>query len=421
MADTYDLALLVAGLAVLALTFLPRLVAVQPLSAPVLLLALGFGAFALPMGLNTPDPVQEHAVLTERLTELGVIIALMACGLKLDRPFGLGAWRSTWLLLGVVMPITIVAGAVLGAWAGLPAATAVLLGAVVAPTDPVLASDVQVGPPQQHLIAGTEEDEVRFSLTAEAGLNDGLAFPFTNAAILMASVGVAPGVWMGRWVTVELGYKVAVGLVGGLAVGWLLARLLFNTRTATQFAEQLEGPVALAATLIVYAVTELAGGYGFIAVFICALVMRATEREHRYHHHLHDFAEEAERLLMAAVLVGLGGAVAGGLLDALDWQLILVGLALVFVVRPGAGMIGLAGARGSRPEQFGMAFFGIRGVGSLYYLAYALNHAGFPQAERLWALVAFVILVSVIVHGLSARPVMEGLDRLRARRAGSPY
>jgi sodium/hydrogen antiporter len=286
---------------------------------------------------------------------------------------------------------------------------------VIAPPSPVLASDVQVGPPQQELIGHGEEDEVRFSLTAEAGLNDGLAFPFTNLAILMVVNGGAQGGWIGQWLLVDVVYKMVVGVVAGVVIGWLLATLLFATVAKTRFAEQMEGLGALAITLVSYGVTELAGGYGFIAVFVAALVVRASERNHEYHHHLHDFAEDAERLLMAVVLVGLGGAITEGLLAELDWMLILVGLAIVFLVRPMAGMIGLFGQR-SLPwaERWGMSFFGIRGIGSLYYLTHARNEAAFSQAERLWALVIFVVLVSVIVHGLSAKPVMHRLDQLRA-------
>lgn len=410
--ETYDVGLLVAGLAVLGATILPRLLARRPLTLPVALVALGVIVFALPLGLDAPDPVGLHAPLVERLTELGMIIALFACGLKLDRPLGWRTWRSTWLLLGIAMPLTIVAAAALGWWAGLPAATAVLLGAVIAPTDPVLASDVQVGPPRQHASGCGEEDEVRFSLTAEAGLNDGLAFPFTNIAILMAVAGIAPSNWIGEWLMVDVAYRIVVGTLAGAAIGWAFSRLLFRTPVETHLAEALGGPAALAVTLISYAVTELVGGYGFIAVFVSALAIRNAEREHEYHEHLHDFAEEGERLLMAAILVGLGGSLMGGILSPLDWSLVLVGLVLVFLVRPGVGNLALRGNRSlSRPERWGMSFFGVRGIGSLYYLTHALEEASFPQAERLWALVVFVVVVSVIVHGLTATPLLARIDR----------
>jgi NhaP-type Na+/H+ or K+/H+ antiporter len=203
--QSYDLLLVIAGLAVLASAVLPRLLSDKPLSLPMVLLGLGFAAFALPFGLESPHPL-EQGKLTERLTEFAVIIALMGAGLKLDRPPGWRTWMATWRLLAITMPLTIAAAAMLG-WglAGFVPAIAMLLGAAIAPTDPVLATEVQVGAPGEgyeegeagkHDPAGAEV-EVRFSLTSEAGLNDGLAFPFTYAAIAMAIAGPAPANWIG--------------------------------------------------------------------------------------------------------------------------------------------------------------------------------------------------------------------------------
>lgn len=419
--EGYDLLLTIAGLAVLAMVVLPRLLASRPASAPMVLLGLGFAAFALPLGLEAPDPL-EQGVLTERLTELGVIVALMGAGLKLDRPPGWRSWRSTWLLLGVTMPLTIAAAALLGWWvAGFVPATAMLLGAVIAPTDPVLASEVQVGAPgegygdaEKHGPTGEEEDEVRFSLTSEAGLNDGLAFPFTYAAIAMAMVGPAPGDWFLAWFAIDVMYKLALGVGLGLALGWILARTILSFPTETELAKAITGLSALAATLIAYGVTEYAGGYGFIAVFVAACIMRNYERDHEYHEPLHVFTEQTELLLTAGILLALGGAIAGGLLAPLTWPAALVGLMLVFLVRPAAGMIGLAPLDGTPwRERAAVSFFGIRGIGSLYYLAYALNEAEFPGGEALWALVGFVVVISIIVHGASGAPVMGTLDRRR--------
>src|SRR5215203_5476753 len=179
---------------------------------PIAFLGLGMLVFALPLGLPAPDPVA-HPAVTEHLTEFGVIVALMGAGLKLDRRVGLRRWSSTWRLLAITMPLSIAAVALLGWWfAGLVPAAAVLVAAALAPTDPVLASDVQVGEPTDD---EDSEDEVRFALTSEAGLNDGLAFPFTYLAIAMVTAGsTSTGVWLGRWFAVDVLYKLAVGLLG---------------------------------------------------------------------------------------------------------------------------------------------------------------------------------------------------------------
>ena len=399
----YDIALILVGLAVLGTVALPRLLHNRPVSFPIVYVAFGAVVFSLPLGLPPADPLA-FGTLTERLTELGVIVALMGAGLKIDRPPGRKRWQSTWRLLGITMPVTIAAAAVLGWWAvGLTIPAAMLLGAVVAPTDPVLAADVQVDPPRKG-----ESDEIRFALTSEAGLNDGLAFPFTYLAIATATAGVAPSNWLLEWIAIDVLYKIGVGVLLGWIVGRVLARFVFQFPASTQLAKAMGGAEALAATLVAYGLTELAGGYGFIAVFVAAIAIRSYEREHEYHQELHDFAEVVERLVTAVLLVLFGGAIATGLFDALTWQGALVAIALVVLVRPLAGLLGLLGYP---PERNAIAFFGIRGIGSFYYLSYAVNHAEFAGAETVWAVVGFAVLVSIVVHGVTAAPVMADLRR----------
>jgi NhaP-type Na+/H+ or K+/H+ antiporter len=416
--DLADLAFAVAGVGALLAGLLPRLLEGRPLSMPVAFLGLGMLVFALPLDLPAPDPL-EHAKLAQHLTEVGVIVALMGAGLKLDRPVGWRRWSSTWRLLAIAMPLTIVATAGLGWWwAGLAPAAALLLGSALAPTDPVLASDVQVGEPTED---EDSEDEVRFALTSEAGLNDALAFPFVYAAIAMAMHGSELSGWIGRWLAVDVGYKLALGVLLGLGTGWLLGRLFFRaSKDSVRLAKHSEGFVALAATFLAYGITELAGGYGFLAVFVCAVSIRASERSHSYHQVLHDFTEQIERLLTVLLLLLFGGAVVNGLLASLTWRLAAIGLVLVFVIRPLVAWLSLRGAPGTHGEHAVIAFFGIRGIGSFYYLAYATAVAAIPDSEELWSLVGLVVIVSVVVHGISATPVMKRLDRRHERTELSP-
>ncbi|WP_134671520.1 cation:proton antiporter [Halorussus marinus] len=425
---TYAIVQILVGLAVLGAVVLPRLVSDKPLSFPILYVIAGMVLFALPIGVPAPDPVANPAV-TERLTELVVIVALMGAGLKLDRPFSFRSWGLTWRLLLIVMPLTIFVTAALGLWVvGTLPATAVLLGAIVAPTDPVLASDVGATEPTEEtddeIDPGNQEDEVRFALSSEAGLNDGLAFPFTYLAIAMAGAsGTASLGWLVDWAVLAVAYEILVGVVMGYVLGQLLARVVFGTQTdlelttTTDLADVMAGAEALTATLVTYGVTEILGGYGFIAVFVAALELRHYEWEHDYYVDLHDFGVMIERLLMAVVLVLFGGAIVGGLLDPLTLTDAGVGLAILFVVRPLAGLVGLLGASVPWSERLVISSFGIRGIGSFYYLAYALNEASFGEIqlliaqEKLWAILGFVVLTSVFVHGIAAYPVMEFLDR----------
>jgi NhaP-type Na+/H+ or K+/H+ antiporter len=406
-----DLVFALIGVGALLAGILPRVLERRPLSMPIAFLALGMVVFALPLGLPDADPLA-HPALAEHLTEVGVVVALMGAGLKIDRPLGRRRWASTWRLLAIAMPVTIAAVALLGWWwAGLVPAAALLLGAALAPTDPVLASDVQVGEPTDE---EDSEDEVRFALTSEAGLNDGLAFPFVYAAIAMAVV--AGGGWFGEWALRDVLYKGAVGIAGGLVVGRLLGRLFFRAKqNALRLSRHSEGFLALAATFLAYGLVEVAGGYGFLAVFVAARGIRSAERSHEYHQVLHDFAEQTERLLTVLLLLLFGGAVVGGLLAPLTWPAALAGLSLIFVVRPLAGFLSLRGAPGRPAEHAVIAAFGIRGIGSFYYVAFAMTHADFPRADLLWATVGFVVLVSVVVHGIAATPVMRLLDRTNER------
>ena len=411
--SSYIVALVCVGLLILLVAWLPMVLKELPLSLPIVCVLFGFGLFQIP-ALEFPDPL-EYPEATERLSEFIVIVALMGAGLKLDRPLGWRSWIITWRLLGITMPLSIAAIALIG-WGmlGLSAPEAVLLGAVLAPTDPVLASDVQVGPPKSG-----EEDEVRFSLTSEAGLNDGLAFPFVNLAIALAVAGSVPGDWTLEWLGVDVVWKLAAGVGMGWLVGKALGVLTFRLPNRAKLARTGDGFVSLGITLIAYGVTELVHGYGFLAVFIAALALRYEERTHEYHEKLHDFIEQTERLLMMALLVLFGGALARGLLEPLTWTAALAGVVILFAVRPVAGFIGLAGTPMPRHEQAVIGFFGIRGLGSFYYLAYALNEAQFGRPDVLWAVVGFIVLVSIIVHGTTVTPVMRWVDGGRRPSVGA--
>ncbi len=410
----YDLVVFLIGLVVLTSVILTRYVETLPISRAILFVLVGYLLVSLPLTRPTLDPIT-YGAMTERLTELGVILALMTAGLKLDRRPDLQTWASTWRLLGITMPLTIALAVLLGWWVGFALPTSVLLGAVIAPTDPVLASEVQVEGPTESSEdaprpdAAGQQDEVRFALTSEAGLNDGLAFPFTNLAIALALVGTTPSLWVGEWLLIDVAYRGAIAAIGGIGGGWLLARIIFipDIKPTTPLAKTMLGGEALGAMFLVYGFTESIGGYGFIAVFIAALIIRDYERQHAYYEPLHDISELTEQLLMAVIMILFGGLIADGLFDPLTPLLIGAAGILVFIIRPVSGLIGLIGFDRSLSERLTIAFYGIRGIGTFYYLAYALNHAPFPDAGRLWALAGLTALISITIHGVTATPLIE--------------
>lgn len=417
--DSYEIGLTVGGLAALLAAWLPAYTARRPLSLPIVLVVVGAAFFLLPLGLASPDP-RAHLELAERATELVVIVALMGAGLKIDRPFRWRTWGSTWRMLVIAMPLTIVGTALLGAVVGgLAGASAVLLGAVLAPTDPVLASDVQVGEPT---LGGDRpnpptEDEVRFTLTSEGGLNDALAFPFVYLAIAVADNGWAGAGWVPQWVAWDLVGRIAIALAVGWLVGKLLGVVAFRPPgPLSALADTPQGFVAIAATLLAYGTTEMVHGYGFLAVFVAAVVLRGSEPTHEFHGELHAFTEQVENLLVVGLLLLFGGALVSGLLDGLTWRGITVALLVLFVVRPLSGQLALIGAKLTRQERFAISFFGIRGFGSVYYLAFALGAATFSGANELWAIVGLTLVVSIAAHGVSATPMMALIDRTGRRR-----
>lgn len=213
--DLYIVTLTILGVVVLLTAWLPLMMRRLPLSLPIACMAIGAVLAWSPFPLLPRFNPLENREFTERMTEIVVIVALMGAGLKLDRPIGWKRWMTTWRLLGVAMPLTIGALAFLGSWIlGLGVASAVLLGACLAPTDPVLASDVQVGPPQTG-----EEDEVRFALTSEAGLNDGLSFPFVHLAIALALAAKEGTLLLQHWAFLDVFWRLAAGGVVGWALG----------------------------------------------------------------------------------------------------------------------------------------------------------------------------------------------------------
>ncbi|MEX2550904.1 MAG: cation:proton antiporter [Nitriliruptoraceae bacterium] len=421
----YHLVLTIIGLLALAAVVLPLLLRDRLISFPVAVIGVGM---LLPSvsedGLF--DPVT-HGFAAEHLAEFAVIVALTGLGLSIDRRISWRGWMSTWRLLAITMPLSIAAAAWLGWWVvGLAPAAAVLFGAAFAPTDPVLAADVQTGPPTTGDAHADEPDEVRFGLTSESSLNDGLAFPFVNLAILLAAVTRAPSDWFWHWLRVDVGYKVAGGVLFGWligkALGWLTIRLVGRRGHPGMLSEG-EGlapaVMALAFTLVSFGITEVLGAYGFIAVFVTAYVVRDTERVNAVHDHLHEGAEQLELFAMSVVLLALGAAFVDGLAAAVTVEMVLLALLLILIVRPVAGWLGLLGyQRASAPERAMIAFFGIRGLGALYYLAYGLNHAEVADPTALWALTAVVIFTSLVIHGLTARPAMRWLDSHRAREIG---
>ena len=398
-ADPYVIALLFCAVAVFAAIGALSHQHERAFSASIIYLGLGAGAAIVVqlVGISWIDPI-EDASLIEHLSELALIIALFATGLKLDRPLEWSSWSGVARLLGVAMPLTILGVAVFGTQVvGLSLGAAVVLGAILAPTDPVLAGDIGVGPPGEE-----DEHEPNFSITGEAGLNDGLALPFLFLGLFM--VAEDGGGWFAEWLLADVLYAIGVGVAIGVAIGYGLGGLALWLRERDLLAVAFDGWLAIPSVLAIYAIAEIAGALGFIAAFAGGLAYRRYESAHEINLAVHDGAEVVEKfgelvvILLLGTMLSLDGLGAPGVAG---WLLVP---ALILVIRPVSVLVSLARSGLPGGERAFLAWFGVRGIGSLYYAAIAVGAGVLSAADAkliAWTAIACVV-VSIAVHGVTA-------------------
>lgn len=395
--ERYVITLVVLGAAALGMAYMPTLTKKIRISYSLIYVLIGFLLYTLIAELPPSDPRIEESI-TLRLTELVVIISLMGTGLKIDEPFSFRKWKVPLRLVSITMILSIALTTILGYYGlGFSLSTALLLGASLAPTDPVLASDVQVGPPLEK-----KRSDVRFALTAEGGLNDGMAFPFTWLAISLAMHAGSMSEEILTWFLKDFLYRILAGVACGITTGKALAYLIFSLPKKHRTNAPEDGFIALSATLLVYGVTELLHGYGFIAVFVCAVTFRNSEMEHEFHVKMHAFSDQIERILVAVVLILLGGSVAYGVLSSLTLEYALFGVIMILVIRPLCSWLSLFNTGLSRKQKSIISFFGIKGVGSLFYLSFGFEQTAFADTDEMWSIVSFIVLCSILIHGATA-------------------
>jgi sodium/hydrogen antiporter len=405
-ADPYAIGLAFAGLAVFAAVGALSHQHERAFSASLIYLGLGIAAATMIELLDVRwiEPLND-ATLIEHLAELAVIIALFGTGLKLERAFDRRMWGSVARLLGIVMPLTIGAVALFGTVVmGLSLGAAVILGAVLAPTDPVLAGDVGVGPPGEE-----EEREPNFALTAEAGLNDGLAFPFVFLGAFIAAEGGSG--WVAEWLAADVLYAVLAGTALGAAGGYAIAASISRLRERRLMVAALDGWVAVAAVLLVYGLTEVAGAYGFLAAFAAGVAFRNYEHGHEMNRRVHHGAEVVEKFCELGLTLLLGSLITVTGVGEVGWAGWLLVPVLLFAIRPLATAVAFIGSRTVPRERVFIGWFGVRGIGSLYYIAVALGLGILPVEESrtlFWTVVACVV-TSIVVHGVTAAPLSRRL------------
>ena len=366
----------------------------------------------------------DDAQWLEVLTEVAVLVSLFAVGLRLRVRLTDRLWVTPLLLASVAMVLTIGGLALIGVALGLSLGAALLLGAALAPTDPVLASDVQVDDPG-------DRDKLRFGLSGEGGLNDGTAFPFVMLALGWLGLHEF-GAWGWRWWGIDLLWAVAGGLAIGWLFGWSFGRLVLHLRREREQAFGMESFLTLGLIALTYGVALLCHAYGFLAVFVAGLALRAVEFADSGPRRkppataaaspatsvymarvVLDFALDIERLAELTVMLLVGSLLHAGVFT---WSSVGVAALLLLVVRPLAVRLTLIGSDLTTTQRRLAAWFGIRGVGSVYYLAFAISH-GAPGPEITWVANAVLatVVASVVLHGASATPAMRLYRRARRR------
>lgn len=398
----YIFDLLVIGLLLLAVTLGSGWIARLPLSYALiyLLVGIGLGPYGVKLIELRPD-----AELLERLTEFVVIVSLFSCGLKMNRPLKLWAWNSTARLIGLLMPITIFTVAAIAHWfLNFNWGAAILLGAILAPTDPVLASEVQLA----HL---NDRDELRFGLTSEGGLNDAFAFPFVYFGLYWLKDSHWEN-WFKQWVAVDLIWAIAAGIVMGIVVAKAVTWIERQLQSFRPVDDLMEDFVALSTILLTYSLTELVNGYGFFAVFIAGMVVqRSYHNPEKPLSQLH-FTERIEKLLEVATILLLGSLLRVEPMLAFGSSTLLIAGLLIYVIRPLGAWVSTIGSNFHPSCRWLYGWFGIRGVGSLYYLTYALGQGLKGEEGEQIAWITFsTVVISVVLHGVSATPLMKWYER----------
>ena len=410
MVDTYILNLLVVGLLLLFVTLGSGVISRSPFSYAIIYLIVGISIG--PYGFGLVELRREgifNVELLKRLTELVVIVSVFGCGLKISRPFKFAAWDTTMRFIGILMPISIFSIAAISKFfLGMDWGPAVLLGAILAPTDPVLASAIQ-------LKDTSDNDELRFGLTSEGGLNDALAFPFVYFGIY-ALKDDNWGNWIKDWVGVDLIWAIGSGIIMGFLVAKAIVWIDTKIKELHPVDDLMKDFIALSAILLTYSLTEVVNGYGFLAVFIAGLVMQKSYHNTEKPLAQLEFIEQVEKLLEIATILLLGTILLYQPIVNFGSQSIIVIFLLFFLIRPLGVLISTIGKKTIYPhsqkfypqKRWILGWFGIRGVGSLYYLAYALdNGLKGDFAEQISWITYTTVVVSVLVHGISATPSMN--------------
>ena len=405
MTDYYTI-LLFLGLAVAAMAFIPIHSSKYKISYTIPLLLLGCTLYVLKIPLPWPDPLWSFNK-AKIITEIIVIISLMVAGLKIGIHYNLKDWMIPFRLIGITMIFSMLSVFLISHYIlNLNGPVSLLLAAVLAPTDPVMASELQL---EDHQKIDDKNTGLRFALTSEAGINDGLAFPFVYLAISWSKAGSFQNIDFTENILYYFIYKIFVGIFIGAIIGFAVSYLI---KTYSKENRKLitNGFLAVALTFVSYGAAEFLKSYGFLSVFATGVFLQYYNRSKESDvkkNVLINFAEQTEKLLSVLWTIFFGGSIVSGILNYTDLNGILLSIAFVLIIRPVFGYLALLKTKYSRAKRFAIAFFGIRGIGSFFYLSFALLKGKFQNYDDLFGIVSYIVLFSIILHGLTSIRVID--------------
>ncbi len=406
----YILAFAYLGFAISLIAFIPIYTKKLKITYIIPLLFLGMILYLAGAPLPWPKPLWPFQT-GKVIAEVIVIISLMTAGLKIGTLYTWKDWKKPLSLIVITMPLFMAAIYLISHFIlGFSGPISLLLAAVLAPTDPVLASDVQL---EEHQDLKHRNTGLRYTLTAEAGINDGVAFPFVFLAIIWSQSQDFAAIDFSHYFWYYIVYKLLAGVIIGAIIGYIYS-FFIHRHDDKNISKILTGFIAVALTFFSYGIAEVAHAYGFLSVFATGIFIQyyqKNRRHERVENQMLQFVEETEKLLTVVWILFFGGAILSGILSYTDWMGILFSFSVVIILRPLFGYLAMLTTDFSPEKKWAIGFLGVRGIGSFFYLSFALLHGTFENYDQLFGIVSYVVLFSIIIHGFSSVRIVEYFNR----------
>lgn len=397
--DLFTIAISLSGIALLSIVCLPFIIRRSGIIYPLVFLLAG-----LAWGFFRPDTVpfdtSHQFNFSHRLPEAYLALALMSSGLSINKPFSLRGWKIPLRLSSLTLLLSTAIIAIIGfTFLGMDPALAILVGAALSPTDPLLSNDLQIA-----LADEATSDESLFSISGEAAINNGLCLALVSLAVLLSqNSGVRDGTLL-QWLAYDLLYRILAAIITGYGLARAIYFLYFRL-----FPERIQpaiqdGLLAVATTFLVYALAEAFQGYGLLAVFIAAITVRNQELRQQRATLFFSSMQQLERIVWVALLIYTGFQLLRFDFRSLPTAYWMAAIAIVLLIRPVTAFMGLTGVSMQFRRKAFISLVGIKGFGSVYFLTLGMKQ-GVEESSNSLTWVTLVVLMSLLYHGIICKPL----------------